>query len=84
MSDRKYRETPSVELEAKLRELFKANEGIFEELALRGWSISLSLPYGHLPSFLCINAGFVIERKVTPYQVSRAIEEDSSYREMLR
>jgi hypothetical protein len=91
MSDRKYRKTPAVELEAKLRAVFAANKDIFEELVVRGWSVSLSLPthgtannLGYSPLGLEPNAGFHVARSVTPWEVSEAIRADTGPREVLR
>jgi len=91
MSERTYRTATAVELEGKLRALFKENKAIFEELVLRGWSISLSLPtdgmtlgYGYAPLSLSPDAGFVVSRSVTPPMVAEAIRADTGPREALR
>src|SRR5262249_39791233 len=91
MYEGKHRKTPVAELEQKLRDVFKENRDVFEELVIRGWPIELALPtlgmetgYGYAPSSLSDEAGFIVSRAVTPAHITSLIENKPGTRERFR
>ena len=91
MYDRRYRTVAAPILEQKLRDVFNQHREIFEELVIRGWSVDLILPtndttlgYGYVPGSLADNAGFVVNRSITPEIVHRLVEDLPAAREVFR
>lgn len=88
---RSLKETSTELLEANLRQMFADNREVFEELILRGWTVTLDLGthgvmlnYGYSPMGLSSDAGFRVSRVVTPVQIRYTIEDKNGMREHLR